>query len=144
MARINDGFPTTISFPSQTSGLTVFWEKEIAPPGISGGGPNDTTTMRNTAFRTMAPKNLKTLTAGSLVVAYDPDIVTEFNSMINVNQLIVITFPGEETLSFWGFIDSITFANIVEGEQPTADIVIEPTNQDNSDNEVAPVIGNTS
>ncbi len=77
MARINDGFSTTIEFPSQTSGLTVFWEKEVAPPGISGGGANDTTTMRNTAFRTMAPKNLKTLTDSTIVVAYDPDIVTE-------------------------------------------------------------------
>ena len=144
MARINDGFSTTIEFTGGTSGLTVFWEKEVAPPGISAGGPNDTTTMRNTTYRTMAPKNLKTLTDSTITVAYDPDIYTEMVSLVGVNQLIVVTFPGAETLSFWGFIDSFTPGNIVEGEQPTADILIVPTNQNNSDVEVAPAIGNTT
>jgi len=144
MARINDGFSTTIEFTGATSGLTVFWEKEVAPPGLAGGGANDTTTMRNTSWRTMAPKNLKTLTDSVITVAYDPDMVTEMNSIINVNMLIVITFPAAETLAFWGFVDTVTFAPIVEGEQPTADITIVPTNQDDSDVEVAPVIGNTA
>jgi len=144
MARINDGFSTTVEFTDGTSGLTVLWEKEISPPGMSGGGANDTTTMRNTTWRTMAPKNLKTLTESTITVAYDPDMVTEMNSLINVNQQIIITFPGAETLTFWGFVDSVVFAPIVEGEQPTADITIVPTNMGDGGSEVAPVIGNTA
>ena len=144
MARINDGFSTTVEFTDGTSGLTVLWEKEISPPGMSGGGANDTTTMRNTTWRTMAPKNLKTLTESTITVAYDPDMVTEMNSLINVNQQIIITFPGAETLTFWGFVDSVVFAPISEGEQPTADITIVPTNMGDGGSEVAPVIGNTA
>lgn len=140
MARIDDGFSTTISFSAGTSALTVIWEKEITPPGISGGGENDTTTMRNTSYRTKWPKSLKTLTESSLLCAYDPDAVTEYLSMINVNQSIEITFPGSEVLTFWGYVDSFTMNAIVEGEQPTAEVVIIPTNQNNYKVETAPAI----
>lgn len=135
--RIDDGFSTIISFAENTS--VKFWEKEVTPPGMSGGGPNDTTTMRNTAWRTMAPKKLKTLTPVTLSAAYDPAVYDEVLAMVNVNQLITITFADGSTLAFWGWLDAFTPGAIVEGEQPVAEVSIQPSNQNGSLVETAPV-----
>lgn len=137
MARIDDGFSTTITFADDSD--VQLWEKEVTPPGISGGGANDTTTMQNSAWRTMSPKSLKTLSPASLVVAYDTVLYTEIVAMANSNQLITITFADDSTLAFWGWIDEFTPNRIVEGEQPTAELTIIPSNQNDSGTEVAPV-----
>lgn len=146
MTIMNDGYQTTIEFTSaemdsQANLLTLMEEKEVTPPGVAGGGANDATTMRNIEYRTMAPKVLKTLTEAPFVVAYDPELYNEMVAMINDNQLITITFPDTATLAFWGWIDSFTPNAQVEGTQPTANVVIIPSNQDgNNDNaEIAPV-----
>jgi len=137
--RIDDGFSTTIAFSAGTSGVTLLlWEKSLTPPGVSAGGATDTTTMRNTTWRTMAPKLLKTLTEASVQAAYDPEVYDELVAMIGVNQSIVITFADDSTFTFWGFIDAFTPGEIVEGEQPVADLTIIPTNQNGSLVETAP------
>ena len=145
MTIMNDGYQTTIAFTSaemdsQANLLTLMEEKEVTPPGVAGGGANDATTMRNTVWRTMAPKVLKTLTESPFVVAYDPELYDEMVAMINDNQLITITFPDTSTLAFWGWIDSFTPNAQVEGTQPTANVVIIPSNQDGNNNnaEIAP------
>ena len=61
-------------------------------------------------------------------------------AMVNSNQLITITFPGAETLAFWGWIDEFTPNAHVEGEQPTAELTIQPSNQNSSGVETAPVL----
>jgi hypothetical protein len=139
MSRIDDGHQTLLEFSAATSGVTVFWEKEITPPGVSGNGENDTSTMRNAVYRTKAPKSLKTLTPGSFVVAYDPAILDEMIAMVQVNQQITITYPDLSTWVFWGFIDEFTPNALVEGEQPTANITVIPSNQDAAGDEIAPV-----
>ena len=138
MARLDDGHSTTLTF---AEGPYTFYEKEVTPPGIDGGGPNNTTTMLNTVYRTKKPKKLKTLTNMSLTVAYDPIFYTDIIGDINVNQLITITFPDDSTLAVYGWIDKFTPATIVEGEQPTAEVVIECSNENNADPpaETAPV-----
>lgn len=136
MSRIDDGFSTTISFASNDS--VYLYEKEVTPPGIDGGDEIDTTTMLNTAWRTRQPRSLKTLTECSAVVAYDPAIYDDILDMLNDNQLITITFPDTATLAFWGWLKSFTPNACVEGEQPTANIVIVPSNQADSGSEVAP------
>ena len=140
-----DGYQTTIAFTSaemdsQDFLLEVMEEKEVTPPGVDGGGANDATTMRNTTWRTMAPKVLKTLTESPIVVAYDPEFYNEMVAMINDNQQITITFPDLSRLIFWGWINSFTPNANVEGEQPTANLVIIPSNQDGNNNnaEIAP------
>ncbi len=139
MAIQEDGFSTTIAFSAGGSGIDVFMaEKTVTPPGISGGGANDVTTMRNTAWRTNAPKQLKTLTNSSLTVAYDPAIYDEILAILIVNQLITITFPDGATVAFWGWLDEFTPGDSEEGAQPTADIVIVPSNRNDSGTEVAP------
>ena len=139
MARTDDGFSTTISFASAPSGFSVeLYEKQLQPPGISGGGPIDTTTMQNSAYRTFWPKSLKTLTPATLQIAYDPTIYDSMIAMVNDNQLITITFPDSSTLAFWGWIDEFTPNANVEGEQAIADVTIQPSNQNDSKVEVAP------
>ena len=140
MSRIDDGHSTTISFGSTPSGETLlFWEKEVTPPGMSGGGPNDTTTMRNTLWRTMAPKKLITLTSGSFVASYDPGVFEQILAMLNVNTQIEVTYPNGDKYTFWGWLDEFTPNACVEGEQPTANVSIEPSNQNASGVETAPV-----
>jgi len=139
MARIDDGHPTTLAFAEASSGVTVFWVKELTPPGISGGGENDTSTMANSTWRTRSPKSLKTLSPASFVAAIDAAILDEMVSMVGVNQQITITFPDSSTWVFWGWIDEFTPNNFVEGEQPTANMTIIPSNQDGSGAEIAPV-----
>ena len=137
MARIDDGHSTTITFG--TADTVLLWEKEVTPPGMEGGGANDTTTMLNSAWRTKAPKKLVSLTDASMVVAYDPAFLDDVLSMINVNQLVTITFPDGSTWEFWGWLDTFVPNANTEGEQPTAQCTIIPSNQHTSGSEVAPV-----
>lgn len=133
---LTDGFKTTINL---TGAGVTFYEKEVTPPDIDAGGPNDTTTMRTTTWRTKQPKKLKTLGAMSLKVSYDVAFYSTTVAQIGVNQAIVITFPDAHTLTFWGWLDKFKPDAIKEGEQPTAEIAIECSNQNNSGVEVAPV-----
>jgi len=135
--RIDDGFPTLIEF-SANPGVKL-WEKEVTPPGITAGGPTDTTTMRNTTWRTMAPKRLKSLSQCSFKAAYDTAVYVQLNAMIGVNQLITLTFVDGSTLAFWGWLDDFKPDAVTEGEQPTAECVIQPSNQDADGDEVAPL-----
>lgn len=139
MARIDDGQGTQIDFSLASSGATLWWEKTVTPPGYDGGGENDTTTMRNSTYRTKWPKTLITLTPASFVAAYDTAFYPEMLSMLNTNQYITVTFPDGSTFSFWGWINTFTPNEVVEGEQPTANVEIIPSNQNNSKVETAPV-----
>ena len=137
MARIDDGHSTTITFA--TADTVLLWEKEVTPPGMEGGGANDTTTMLNSAWRTRAPKKLVTLTDAAMTVAYDPGFLDDVLTMVNVNQLVTITFPDGATWQFYGWLDSFIPNAAVEGEQPTAQCTIIPSNQNASGTETAPV-----
>ena len=137
MARIDDGFSTTIEFANDSD--IQFFEKEVTPPGVSGGGENDTSTMRNLKWRTRSPKGLITLSEASLSVAYDPSVYDEIVALVNVNQLITINFADGSKLDFFGWLDEFTPGAAVEGEQPTADITIIPSNQDLNGVEIDPV-----
>jgi len=138
---MTDGFSTTISFSGAGSSVDIYMEeKEVTPPGLAGGGAIDTSTMRNTTYRTSVPKSLIGGSPSSFTGAYDPDLLTEILSALNVNQEIVITYPDDSTLTFWGWIDEFTPNALVEGEQPTASITIIPSNWDGSA-EIAPVMG---
>lgn len=135
--RLDDGFRTLISFGG-AFGVTL-WEKEVTPPGMDGGGPVDTTTMRNSFWRTRNPRWLITLTDLAATVAYDPFFYTTALTFMNVNTFLDVQFPDTAIVSFWGFLDKWTPNPNREGEQPTANIIIVPTNQDENGFEVNPV-----
>lgn len=135
--KIDDGFPTTIAFANAPN--ISFWEKEITPPGFSGGGANDTTTMRNTAWRTKAPKKLLSLTDVTGTAAYDPKIYNDIVAQGNKNQQMTTLFADGSKLQYYGWLDEFKPNPVKEGEQPTAAFTIIPSNQDGTGAEVAPV-----
>jgi len=85
-------------------------------------------------------KQLKTLTDASGVYAYDPAAYEDLVDMVNENQQITITFADGQTLTFWGWLDKFTPQRVVEGEQPTAEVTIVPSNQNAAGEEEAPVL----
>lgn len=138
MARLNDGFKTLITFDLAAS--VKFWEKTIKPPGLSAGGANDTTTMRNTRWRTRQPKQLVTATDITATCAYDPECYNSVvTSLIGKNGLITITMPDLSTVAVWGWVDSFEPAEHTEGAQPTATITIILSNENATGVETAPL-----
>lgn len=137
MSRIDDGFATLITLAGAPS--IALYEKEVTPPGVTGGGENDTTTMRNLVWRTKAPKKLKSLTECSAVVSYAAEVFDDVVAQTQVNQLITITWPDTSTLEFWGWLEEFTPNALKEGEQPTANCKFIPSNQDANGDEIAPV-----
>lgn len=134
--RLDDGFSTIIELANLPA--VKFFEKEVTPPGITAGGPIDTTTMRNTAYRTMSPRQLKSLTKCTATVAYATEALEQVWAQIGVNQLVTVTLPDGSTIEFWGWIEEFTPGNHTEGAQPTAALTIQPSNRDADGAEVAP------
>ncbi len=135
--RLDDGFSTIITLENLPT-IKLF-EREVTPPGFTSGGPIETTTMRNLAYRTSAPRKLKSLTPVTATVAYATIALTQIWAQIGVNQLITITFPDGSTIAFWGWIEAFTPANHTEGAQPTASLTVQPGMRNSDGVEVAPV-----
>lgn len=134
---LRDGFPTTVTM---TGAGTTFWEKTVQPPGLKGGEPIDTTTMRNTNLRTKGFRKLYELTAQELSVAYDPTAYDTIKAAINVNQAMVTTFPDGATLTWWGALTDFIPESNEEGKQPIAKITLTPSNVNSSGVETEPVL----
>jgi len=134
---LDDGFSTIITLANIPT--VKIYEKEVTPPGIQAGGAIETTTMRNTTWRTMSPKSLRTLTPMSVTVAFATEAIPQIQGQVGINQLITVTFPDLSTLAFYGWIDEFTIGAMTEGEQPTATITIQPSNQSSPGVEAAPV-----
>jgi hypothetical protein len=122
MARQTDGQGTLIEFASDPT--VLFEEVSVTPPSIEGGGEINITNHNNTTFRTKAPKTLVEVGPSSLTVQYDPATLPEILGLVNVNTLITLTFPDGSTWKFFGWLDSFTPGEQVDGEQPTAEITI--------------------
>lgn len=135
--KIDDGFPTKLSF-AVTPNIGL-WAKQVTPPGWEGGGPNDTTTMENTRLRTRAPKKLLTMSDATLTCAYDPAAYNDMLTMAQVNQLVTTHFADGSTLAWYGWIDSFKPNEVKEGEQPTAQVMVCPSNQNADGVETNPV-----
>lgn len=134
--RLKDGHPTTINFSLNPN--VKLWEMTVTPPGISAGGANDTTSMRNTTWRTNQPKHLKTLTPFTFDAQYDPIWYDQALAMAGVNQLIYVLFPDGDKYYFWGWLDTVAPNAVSEGSPPTVSVTVIPSNQDNTGAEVAP------
>lgn len=136
--RLTDGFSTKITFSGATG--ASLWEMTIAPPGAAGGGANDTTSMRNTAWRTRQPKKLKTLTDCTGVAQYDPVFFSSnLTALLNINQSIEVLFPDGAKLTFFGWLDEFKPNPHKEGEAPTVNFTVIPSNQNATGAEIAPV-----
>ena len=144
MSILLDGFNTTLTFPG--TGTTLI-EKTITPPGGDAGGPIDFTGMRNSRYRTMAPKSLITLTPLSGKFKWDPAFYNTAIANLGVNQASTLNFPTIQggvavtahTLVFWGWLNTFKPEEMDEGKLPLADIEVQPSNINGSYAEVAPV-----
>lgn len=134
--RLDDGFSTIITFENIPT--IKLYEKDITPPGVSSGAAIDTTTMRNTEWRTMAARQLKTITPVTAVVAFATEAIPLIHAQIGINQICIVTFPDGSALEFHGWIDEFTLSNFTEGTQPTATLKVQPSMVDNNGVEKAP------
>src|SRR6516165_11371623 len=105
--KVGDGYQTLFMFGILgASGQFPFWEKEVKPVGIDGGEFVDTTTMRNSVWRTYAARHLKTLTTMTANVAWDPDVLPLLYNgipgvqppLINSNGMISVYFPDHSSI----------------------------------------------
>lgn len=126
--HLEDGHSTKITIAADPD--VSLWEKTVTPPGVDGGDAIEQTTMHNTTWRPMAPRQLKTLTEVSFTAAYDPDAYNQLVTLINRETTITIRFPDGSTLAFYGFLKSFEPNEMSEGEQPDANCTITPTNAD--------------
>lgn len=133
---MTDGYQTLITFNADSS--IKLYEKSVTPPGVVGGGAIDVTTQQTSTWREKASKSLKELGNASLNVAWDPAVYPEIISIINVIDLITVTFPDASALSFYGWLDEFTPGEMVEGEQPTADCTIIPSQRQSDGTAAAP------
>lgn len=135
--RLDDGFSTIITL--SLAPTIKLYERNVTPPMVSGGGPIETTTMRNTAYRTQAPRKLKTFGQMKSEVAYATSAIPVVQGLIGQNQLITLTNPDGSTMEFWGWVEEFTPGTNTEGSQPIANITIQPSNRDADGAEVAPL-----
>jgi hypothetical protein len=86
--------------------------------------------MWNTTWRTRYARHLKTLTDCTGEAAYDPDCIPDLQTIINNVGGVTVHFADGSTLDFWGFLQKVDFSEHKEGEMPTLNYTIVPTNQD--------------
>lgn len=145
---LTDGFQTWIRFNLAPGVLLK--EREVQPPDVDGGGEIDTSTMRNSYWRTKQPKSLRTLGDMTVQASYDPlTYSTVVSKLLNKNNTIQVLFPAiggvvggarSGTLTFWGWLDKFTPASLKEGEFPMAELKVHCSNQNGGGSEVAPVM----
>jgi hypothetical protein len=133
---LEDGFSTIITMANAAN--VAFWEQSVKPPGFDGGDLIPQTTMRNSVWRTFAPRKLKTLTAMTFKAAYDPKVIGDINNQMNINQLYTVTHSNGAKWSFYGVLNKFDPDEETEGNKPTASCTITPTNRDNTGAEVGP------
>lgn len=137
---LKDGFSTKVAFNRLPAAL--FWEIEVQPPGVEGGDPIQTSTMHNTLWRTMQARSLRTLTPFAVVCAYDPKFHDQaVATLINDDGSITTRHSDGSTLDFFGFLQNFIPQSNKEGEMPTANLQIVPTNYDSVNRvEAGPVL----
>lgn len=136
---IDDGHPCNLTFGADATVAVKF--RTVKPPGLVGGGAINVTTHSNTVWRVNAPKKLKELSPATITCKYQPGVYVDIIAMINVNQLLTMTFPDNTTIAFYGFINSFEPSAMQQGEEPTATMEIIPTLVHTSTGaETAPVI----
>lgn len=125
---LGDGYQTLVALASDTN--IEFSEVTVTPPGIEGDEPNDTTTMHNVAWRTMAPRTLAKMTDTTVTANYDPSVYNAILAIINRVTTVTIHFPDGSSLAFYGFVKNFQPGELAEGSKPTCTLTIVATNQD--------------
>jgi len=125
---IPDGYSSMLAFKSNAT--VSFWEKSVQPPGYDGGELIDITTMHNVLYRTGYPRSLIKIGEIKLKVSYDPNVITQITSLINVNDSATVHYPDGSTLDFFGALLKFEPDALEEGKEPEASVTIGVTNYD--------------
>lgn len=148
--RMPDGFASR--FTLALNEAINIWEVSVQPPGIDAGEAIDVSTMHNKHWHTKHAKKLLDMGECSLSCGYDPRCYQDIMNVCGLNTVITVTFPpGEpadndpntppvgDQLAFYGYLRSFKPTGLKMGEFPLADVVLQPTNMDDSGAEQAPV-----
>src|SRR3990167_6685658 len=135
-SALTDGYSTTYSFAADTT--IELEEIEVTPPSIKGGGPISLSTMLNSAVRTQGPKSLYSVGQIAVTVAYDESKLADIIALVQVNNLLTITFPSGNKWNLWAWLEEFNPTGNKEGERPTANLVIEVSNRNASNVETPP------
>lgn len=121
-----NGFPVHVTF-SQNPAMWI-WEKAVKPPSPDGGEAIDTSTDFNVAWRTKAPRALKTMMPVTIKAAYDATVWPQLMTNINLEQTITHTYPDGSTLCYYGFLQKAEYEETGEdGKQPEVTLTVIPT-----------------
>lgn len=142
--QLPEGFSSKVTVAADTD--ISFWELSVAGGGIDNGDEIEQTSMHNTAVRTYAPRSLYRVTPLTVTAAYDPAVYTQIIALIGVRTTITRSFSDGSTICFYGFVKSFEpQEDGIDGNLPTAQIEIIPTNFDPSAHvEAAPVLTSVS
>jgi len=141
-AFLKNGYQILIAFAAN---LTVaFWEKTVQPPSVDGGDEIETTTQHNILVRTFSMRSLYTIGNTVSVVAYDPAVLDEIYSLVNVEGAITINHPNSDTWDFFGALKMFEPQTNENGTQPEANVVIVATNTDPANNDVEATMNQTT
>jgi hypothetical protein len=126
--KMPDGYSSRFVFKNKPT--ISLWELTVKPPGFDGGDLIDNTSMQNKKWRTRRVRHLITLTESSMVAYYDPDMFNDLIAQLNAEQAISQWWPDGSALAFYGALIKADFAELKEGEPPTVNCTIGPTNWD--------------
>jgi hypothetical protein len=124
--KLKNGFSSKVAFAADPD--VSLWEIAVKPPGMDGGDAINTTTMFNSVFRTFAAGELKTMTDMTFRFAYDPNVITQLDDLINVETAITVHFPDGTTWAF--FLRSCEFDELQDNVFPTGNATVTCTNSD--------------
>jgi hypothetical protein len=135
MAYALEGLGTTITLGSSSLCLV-----SIAGLGIDGGEKLPATCLDNSDWMTYLPQTLVDVPNLSFTAAYDPSEFAALVAEVNVNQQITINFAAPlGSITFWGFLKSLTPGEGTYGSRWEATGEISCTNMNASNVETGPV-----
>lgn len=128
--HFQDGFRTLVSFEFAPN--LSFWERRVKPFGFDLGGPIDEATLRSSLYRAKSPKSLITTTDLVMTGAYNANVYSTFVSLLRFIQVITLTFPNAQAMTFDGWCDKFDPQEHVDGESPNATLTVCASNQKNA------------
>ena len=128
--KLPDGYQTMIAFSLKPA--IQLWEKTVRPFGLDNGEPIDTTTMLNQRWRTKGFRKLTGNPDVTMSCAYDPDVATDIEAIIGVNQAITVWLPDDSNWAFWGALVKWEPQEHQEGAMPMVNVTIGVSNWDST------------
>jgi len=126
--KMPDGYQSLVTLQNAPS--IQLWEKQVKPPGVSGGDAIKTSTMHNKVVHTKAARKLIDWENQTFTFAYDPDAMPTIRAQVNVEQSITHTWPDHSSLVYYGWLMKVEFGELKEGEQPEGTATICVSNWD--------------